>query len=103
MVALFTVGFAIGFGSSARADTITIMGSREGGRVVVVGEVSGFDPAVTFIPMYRLGGGPCWMRGIPFISDGYFSWTRKARKSVEVYVEGSNGVKSNTVLIRGVR
>lgn len=88
----------------AHAGTVLITGTRDGQRVVVSGTVGGFGPAVTFVPLYRLDGGVERV-GIPFTSQGTFTWQRKTRKQVEVRVEAQdpfdpfNPVVSNTVTI----
>ena len=100
MVVLFVFGFAVGASMSpAQAGTIQIVGAREGTRVVVTGQVTGFPAWVTFLPLYSLNGGP-EQRGIPFISSGEFRWSRSAyRRDVVVRFMGADGTESNTVVI----
>ena len=70
----------------ALAPRIAVEGTRQGGRVVVSGEVAAFE-ATTVTPWVRLRGARDFTAGEPVAvrADGTFRWTLTTRKAVSVY------------------
>jgi hypothetical protein len=83
---------------------VVIIGSREGKRIEVAGQTTGFEIGGTLRPWTRFPGQSVYSEGSATIlvsMDGTFEWGRKAGKRVSVYVQTPDGsVRSNAVTIR---
>jgi hypothetical protein len=84
--------------------SITITGSRDGGRIAVSGTTTGFGMGGELKPWLRLAGQGSFTQGVATIlvsMDGSFEWSRRAGRQVSVYVATPAGdVRSNTVVVR---
>ena len=83
------------------APTITITGTRQGERVTITGTSTHLTgqsvrPWIRFPDQRTYTEGPAV---IPVNDDGTFTWTRKASKTISIYLAHAT-TKSNTVTIR---
>ncbi len=95
-----------------RQATIVIVGTRDGGIVVVTGSTT-LKAGSTVVPWFRLAGEPAFepAKSRPQVdADGTFMWTRRTNRAIAAYVTSgaptsdptvSYTVRSNTVVIRG--
>jgi len=88
---------------AAPRPSVVITGSREGKRIVIVGQTTGFGLGGTLRPWTRFPGQSTFTEGAATIlvsTDGTFEWRRKTGRKVSVYVQTSDAsVRSNTVTI----
>jgi hypothetical protein len=83
------------------APTITITGTRQGERITITG-TSTHLAGQTLRPWTRSPGHAEYTEGpavIPVNDDGTFTWTRRASKTISIYLAHAT-TKSNTVTIR---
>ena len=89
---------------AAPRPSVVITGSREGKRIEVSGETTGFGMGGTLRPWLRFPGQSEYSEGAATIlvsMDGTFEWGRKTGKRVSVYVQTPDGsVRSNVVTIQ---
>ncbi len=88
---------------AAPRPSVVISGSREGKRIVISGQTTGFGMGGTLRPWTRFPGQSTFSEGAATILvnvDGTFEWGRKIGKRVSVYVQTPDGsVRSNAVSV----
>ena len=83
--------------------TITITGTREGKRIVIVGTTTGMGMGALVTPWATRGDRAAGAgRSVEVSVDGTFRWSRaaSARSTWSVYVTAADGIRSNTVTFR---
>jgi YVTN family beta-propeller protein len=84
--------------------SVLISGSREGKRIEISGQATGFGMGGTLRPWTRFAGQSTFSEGAATIlvsMDGSFEWGRKTGKRVSVYVQTPDAsVRSNRVTIQ---
>jgi len=90
--------------AAAPRPSVVITGSREGKRITITGETTGFSMGGILRPWLRFPGQSAHRQGSATIlvsADGTFEWGRRTVKRVSVYVQTPDGsVRSNTVTIQ---
>jgi hypothetical protein len=88
---------------AASKSSITILGTRDGRRISILGISIGLNPLARLHPWIRVSGQANFTRGsaiIPVGADGSFEWSRRSSKRTFVYVATLKGeTRSNAVLI----
>jgi len=88
---------------AAPRPSLVITGSREGKRIEVSGQTTGFGMGGTLRPWTRFLGQSTYSEGTATIlvsMDGTFDWSRRTGKRLSVYVQTPDGsVRSNVVTI----
>ncbi|MGA0060458.1 MAG: fibronectin type III domain-containing protein [Planctomycetota bacterium] len=83
--------------------SVVITGVREGKRIKIFGQVTGFGMGGMLRPWIRFAGQSVYSEGAATIlvdDEGTFEWRRKTRKRVSVYVQTPDAsVRSNVVAI----
>jgi len=91
--------------AAAPRPSVVITGSREGKRIAITGETTGFGMGGILRPWLRFPGQSAHRQGSATIlvsADGTFEWGRNTRKRVSVYVQTPDrSVRSNAVIIPG--
>ena len=87
---------------------IVIAGKREGDRVVITGQTTGFAASDRLRVWLQRPGDSGFRPGLKAIRvnpSGAFTWQRIATSGLRVYVstEGNGSVRSNTVTVRAAR
>jgi hypothetical protein len=89
---------------AAPRPSVRITGTREGKRIEISGQTTGFGMGGTWRPWTRFPGQSTFSEGAATIlvsMDGTFEWGRKTGKRVAVYVQTPDAsVRSNVVTIQ---